>query len=287
MLIRSKIIILQTKKVFILYSQNWDTSVSSSSPTPWKYIIMLLAAPSIFNTSTMENNRWPEALPPYEPSPEYTSLTDEKSKDQFLLEPELSEPGFAISSTLTRGLQVPSRTSATTSGFAYPDELSRYDISPESWSEFTAAICEEAKLSRQQWTTVIGKGLGTLALGGVMIGFLGAIPAIFVAKNARKRQEQRNLIASMAGARGERLSRHIAHWNDTFFRPRGVLIRVDLPDEYLDDMDIMDLHRDESGKSETRVREKAALKARVVIIPLDGSSASGRSITEAGGSQSR
>lgn len=115
-----------------------------------------------------------------------------------------------------------------------------------------------------------------------MIGFLGAIPAVLVAKNARKRQEQRNLIASMAGARGERLSRHIAQWNETFFRPRGVLIRVDLPDEYLDDMEIMDLHRSGSKKSASRAREDAALKARVVIIPLDGSSSPGRPSVDTG-----
>lgn len=112
-----------------------------------------------------------------------------------------------------------------------------------------------------------------------MIGILGAIPAVLVAKNARRRQEQRNLIASMAGARGEKLSRHLAHWNETFFRPRGVIIRVDLPDEYLDDMDIMDLHRGGSKKSDNRAREDAALKARVVIIPLDRSS-SGRSSSD-------
>ncbi|CAI7589400.1 unnamed protein product [Penicillium pancosmium] len=224
----------------------------------------------------METSRWPEALPPYEPSPDY-SPTDEK-KDQFLLEPDSSEPGFANSSTLSRGLQVPSRTAATSSGFAYPEELSRHEISQEKWTEFTAAICEEAKLSRQQWTTVVGKGLGTLALGGVMIGILGAIPAVLVAKHARRRQEQRNLIASMAGAR--------AYWNDTFFRPRGVLIRVDLPDEYLDDMDIMDLHHGGSKKSDNRAREDAALKARIVVIPLDRS-ASGRSSSDDGRSQSR
>jgi hypothetical protein len=238
---------------------------------------MIAQLPTIFETSKMEHSRWPEALPPYEPSPDY-SPTDEK-KDQFLVEPESSEPGFANSSTLSRGLQVPSRTTATSSGFAYPEELSRHEISQEKWIEFTSAISEEAKLSRQQWTTVVGKGLGTLALGGVMIGILGAIPAVLVAKNARRRQEQRNLIASMAGARGEKLSRHLAHWNETFFRPRGVIIRVDLPDEYLDDMDIMDLHRGGSKKSDNRAREDAALKARVVIIPLDRSS-SGRSSSD-------
>ncbi|KAJ5110516.1 hypothetical protein N7532_001051 [Penicillium argentinense] len=206
----------------------------------------------------------PGASPPYN----YTYDNDDASTEN-LLRPQPSEPGLASSSMLTRGLQVPSRTSATTSGFPYPEELSSHKITKEKWAEFTTKICDEAKLSRDQWKAVIGKGLGTLALGGVMIGFLGAVPAIFVAKNARRRQEQRNLISSMAGARGKELARHIAHWNNTFFQPRGLLIRVDLPDEYLQDMENMNLHPEAIKKGDAKGREKAALKARIVIIPTE------------------
>lgn len=221
----------------------------------------------------MENQSDSDASPPYSPSREHHPSIDEKPRDQFILPTEPDEPGFAVASTLSRGLQVPSRTAACTSGFDYPDELSRYDISQEHWCQFTQAICDEAKLSRQQWTTLMGKGLGTLAIGGLMIGFLGAIPAVFVVRNARKRQEQRNLIASMAGVRGEHLSRHISHWNETFFRPRGVLIRVDMPDEYLAEMKDMNLHRSGSSpRSGDKPLDKAALKARIVIIPLESSS---------------
>jgi hypothetical protein len=211
-----------------------------------------------------------QAPPPYYSEVEY--LGDEKSDADYVLSRESDEPGFAISSTLSRGLQVPSRTSACTSGFDYPEELSRYGISQEHWRQFTQAIKDEAKLSRQQWTTVIGRGLGTLAVGGLMIGLLGTIPALLVARTSQKNQERRNLIASMAGAHGEHLTRHISHWNETFFRPRGILIRVDLPNEYLDDMESMDLHKDtRKPRSEQEARQKAALKARIVVIPLEGS----------------
>ncbi|KAJ5198700.1 uncharacterized protein N7498_007817 [Penicillium cinerascens] len=211
-----------------------------------------------------------DAPPPYSSSFEDTA--SEKSDTEFLLPHQAAEPGFAVSSTLSRGLQVPSSTAACSSGFDYPDELTRYGITLEHWRQFTQAIQDEAKLSPQQWTTVIGKGLGALAIGGLVIGFFGAIPAFLIARTARKHQEQRNVIASMAGERGGNLIRHISHWNETFFRPRGVLIRVDLPKEYLDDMRKMDLHRNGSSKdSDERAREKAALKARIVIIPLEGS----------------
>ncbi|OOQ84729.1 hypothetical protein PEBR_29162 [Penicillium brasilianum] len=244
---------------------------------------MLAASRPSFNTlytmGTPKKHNPFDAPPPYNPSEVGSSdyPLDEKT---YLFRPGSNEPGLAVASTLTRGLQVPSRTAATTSGFAYPAELIQYGISQDHWQQFTQVICDEAKLSRQQWTTVIGKGLGTLAIGGLMIGALSAIPALFVAKNARKRQERRNLIAAMAGVQGERLSRHISQWNETFFRPKGVVIRVDLPDEYIGDMNSMDLHRSDRkwARSEEEAREKAALKARIVIIPLDDS-VSGRSST--------
>ncbi|KAJ5129981.1 uncharacterized protein N7515_006020 [Penicillium bovifimosum] len=202
----------------------------------------------------------PNDTPPaYTPSPEYTS--NEKPQSTLLLTPESTKPGLATSSSLLRGLQVPSRSRACTSGFDYPDELAHYNISPEQWSQFTQVVCDEAKLSRQQWSTVIGKSLGTMAVGGLMVGLLGAIPAIFIGRLAKSREEQRNLIYALAGAGGEALARHISGWNE-----RGVLIRVDLPDEDLEDLEGMDVWGGRKG------REKAKRKARIVIIPLDGSS---------------
>jgi hypothetical protein len=123
-------------------------------------------------------------------------------ESSLLLAPETSEPGLATASALRRGLQVPSRSAACTSGFEYPDELAHYNISQEHWTQFTQVVCDEAKLSRQQWSTVIGKSLGTMAVGGLMVGLLGAIPAIFVGRLAKSREEQRNLISALAGAPG-------------------------------------------------------------------------------------
>lgn len=240
------------------------------------YILAMLAAspPSYATASMMDKQNHSDAPPPYSPSKNFDHSTDEeKSGEQFFPPTQPDEPGFAVASALSRGLQVPSRTAACSSGFDYPDELSQYGISKDHWRQFTQPIRDESKLSRQQWTTVIGKGLGALAIGGLMIGFFSTIPAAFVARNAQKRQERRNLIASMAGVHGGRLPRHISYWNESFFRPRGVLIRVDLPDEYIDDMNDMDLHEsDAPPQSAAKARNKAALKARIVIIPLNGSS---------------
>lgn len=216
--------------------------------------------------SAMAADHHADIPPPYSPSDDFESLADEKTKSPLVFPPGADEPGYAVTSALTRGLQVPSRSAACTSGFDYPDELAQFRISPDQWTKFTQVISDEAKLSRQQWTTVIGKGLGILAVGGLMVGFLGAIPALIASRLARRRQEQRNLTAALTGTESQRLSRHISHWNDTFFRPRGVLIRVDLPNELLGDLDTMDLS---SNRAASRSRDKAALKARIVVIPLE------------------
>lgn len=243
----------------------------------------MLAVSTQSTPATMNKPEEHDAPPTYSPSSEYNSI-DEKIENPMIVLPEQNEPGLAVASALSRGLQVPSRSGACTSGFEYPDELSHYGISEDHWAQFTQVICDEAKLSRRQWTIVVGKGLGIMAVGGVMVGILGAIPAIFVARLTKNRKEQRNLIASLAGDRGEHLARHISHWNETVFRPRGVLIRVDLPDEYLNDIEKMDIRAGggttwspKKSPSLDKAALKMALKARIVIIPLDGSMATNNS----------
>ncbi|KAJ5508111.1 hypothetical protein N7527_010254 [Penicillium freii] len=240
----------------------------------------MLAVSTQSTPATMNKPEESVVPPTYSSSSEYNTLLDEKTENPMILLPEQNEPGLAVASALSRGLQVPSRSGACTSGFEYPDELSHYDISKDHWAQFTQVICDEAKLSRRQWTIVVGKGLGIMAVGGVMVGILGAIPAVFVARLTKNRKEQRNLIASLAGDRGEHLARHIAHWNETVFRPRGVLIRVDLPDEYSNDIEKMDIRTGggtvwspKKTLSLDKAALKVALKARIVIIPLDESMA--------------
>lgn len=69
----------------------------------------------------------------------------------------------------------------------------------------------------------------------------------------------------------------IERWNGGFFEPRGVLIRVDLPFEEVEEMEMMDVLERRRGipgfgasREGERVREDAARKARIVVIPLPG-----------------
>jgi len=198
--------------------------------------------------------------------------------------PTTHEPGYASESTLRRGLQVPTKSRYITSGFAYPDILAQCDVNMEQWFNFTQEITNEAKMTPGQWTTTVGKGFGTFVVGGIFFGWLGLIPAAVVGHKVRQHNEAKNL----ALARSKNVLQEILNrWNEAVFRPKGLIIRIDLPGEAMD-MDSMDILSSKGcnkqsncqstsrcGKSdlramkrEVRTRCQAAKKGRIVILPL-------------------
>ncbi|RJE24826.1 hypothetical protein PHISCL_02846 [Aspergillus sclerotialis] len=237
---------------------------------------------------------------------EKARLLDHYNKAPFLPDSDLflppiqpDAPGFTVESVLNRGLQIPSKSEYVTSGFAYPPVLGQCGVSKRHWSQFTQEIIQAAKLSHRQWTTAVAKGLGVLAIGGVMVGFLSAIPALIVARKARRNREEQNLVAATSSIGTSDLSRKIQLWNETFFQPRGILIRVDLPSDGLADLDIStsrtankiygDNGESSNFSSTSRVgpqslfnqrrilddenaREDASYRARIVVIPISKSS---------------
>lgn len=209
------------------------------------------------------------------------SLADYSEGAPLLLPSKLGEPGLADERLLSRGLQVPSKSSRLTSGFEYPAVLSSYHVSEEDWAHFTREITEEARLSSRQWTTVVGNGLGTLAIGGLMMGFFSVIPAVIAAVKTRQNQEKRNLAAAVAEGSESTLPQKIETWNESFFKPRGIMIRVDLPyqTESLEEMDVspsssssfpLSGRKSPSKHDESSVKRKASRRGRIVIIPLEG-----------------
>lgn len=122
--------------------------------------------------------------------------SDEELDSLYFLPLKSDEPGLAVTLILNRGLELPSRTNDCTSAFDYPAELQRHGIALELWERFTQTICLETGLLGDQCTTVIGRDPDALAIGGVIVGILGAVPAFFVARTA---QQQRSLIAGLAG----------------------------------------------------------------------------------------
>lgn len=194
---------------------------------------------------------------------------------------------------LQRGLQIPSRDDRPSSGFPYPTLLTAYNVTPHHWAQFTREITDAARMTRRQWKTVVGRGLGVLAVGGLMVGGLGAIPAWWVTRRAQRNREEQNLIRATTESvsspapdeeeegRTDRevvaLADKIQQWNDTFFEPRGIVVRVDLPWEALDDLEQMDVGlKGKRGEAESvsatdseKWQGKASRRARIVLIPLD------------------
>ncbi|KAL1983263.1 hypothetical protein VTN96DRAFT_285 [Rasamsonia emersonii] len=213
------------------------------------------------------------------------SLSDYSDKAPLLFPSRSGEPGLADERLLSRGLQVPSKSSLLTSGFEYPAVLANYHVSEDDWARFTREITEGAKLSARQWSTVIGSGLGTLVIGGMMVGFFSPVPAVMVAAKTRQSKEMKNLAAAVAMGSESTLPRRIKEWNESFFKPRGVMIRVDLPyqTESLEEMDVCPTSpslfslsgRISSWKNdEDSIKKKASRRGRIVIIPLEGRSPS-------------
>ena len=211
----------------------------------------------------------------------------------LIVPPTATSPGYAEESVLMRGLQVPARSPYVTSGFKYPQILTRAGVTQQSWTTFTDEVKHHAQLSAHQWITTIGWSLGALGLGGMMVGIFGFIPSAVVGHKLRKKQENHNLtIAAESGA----LIQCVQHWNEVYFKPRRLLIRVDLPGQ-TEDMATMDVSTSEDFQNrlsghvspslpltedysfsskysdeqvkEGRTRMKAARRGRIVIIPLD------------------
>lgn len=79
-----------------------------------------------------------------------------------------------------------------------------------------------------QWTATVGKGFGTFVVGGIFFGFLGVIPAAIAGRKVRQSNEEKNFsIAQQKNVLPEILNR----WNKAVFKPKGLLIRVDIPNE--------------------------------------------------------
>lgn len=236
-----------------------------------------------------------EDLPAYSREPTedgyaYGQQTEiESAASERPILPTYDLPGYASESTLQRGLQIPTKSRLITSGFSYPEILSQCDISEEQWSNFTQELTKEAEMTPVQWTTTVGKGLGTFVVGGIFFGFLGVIPAAIAGRKVRQGNEEKNFsIARQKNVLQEILNR----WNEALFKPKGLLIRVDLPNEAMEDMATMDLLTRKSGwekkssdggsnpaskqagterwvtTNDLRSRSRAARKGRIVILPL-------------------
>lgn len=216
--------------------------------------------------------------------------------------------GHASESVLSRGLQVPSNSRFVSSGFPYPEVLDSYQVSTASWNSFTAEITEEASMTPSDWAVAVAGGASAFVVGGIFVSWLAIIPAFFVGRSIHRNRETQNL--AKARNMGD-LEAKLLKWNEEYFAPRGLLIRLDLPGESYD-IGKMDVHEGSRGmaswchrrrngcqsqdgtvaaadqnmtkeqrkmekkankavKKECRRKNKATKKGRIVILPMNRS----------------
>lgn len=199
--------------------------------------------------------------------------------------------------TTARGLQVPTSGRKVSSGFPYPDMLSAYGIGPQEWSNFTSEITQAAHMTSKDWSIVVGAGVATFLASGVVIGWLGLIPAFVVGHRLQRSAEKKHLRA--ARDTGD-LEAKLLNWNQNIFAPKGFLVRLDLPGEEPEDMNQMDVYAPKkwngwfgagrnrrvgsfstgtkwaqrAEKAEKRAQRsktrKTTRRGRIVILPLNG-----------------
>lgn len=194
-----------------------------------------------------------------------TQLVEEPNAP-FFLPPSSDEAGLSVISVLNYGLHFPLRSASSKSGFDYFEELLSYGIKKEDWQEFASTITLETKSSLQQLIAVVGEGLGRLAVGGVIVGISSAVPLFFAAPRARIRQEMLESVTSSANCRIHFLARHVSYWNDSFFRSRGVIIRLDLFDGHWDDHERIAFPKPSSTWQTCKVKMAANRVARIVVV---------------------
>ncbi|KZF21259.1 hypothetical protein L228DRAFT_269647 [Xylona heveae TC161] len=168
---------------------------------------------------------------------------------------------------LFRGAQLPSNGRHISSGFSFPAYLgSAYGISRADWALFTSEIrsfnrCTKWDiafvLSAASMTlgnsaaavilTALLPALGISLIGGTVVtGGLGllallplaVIPAAVVGDIVRRSAKRRNLkTAREYGA----IERVLKEWNDVYFHPKGLSVKIELPKEDVHGMKDMDL----------------------------------------------
>lgn len=132
-----------------------------------------------------------------------------------------------------------------------------------------------------------------------MVGFFGAIPAVMAAKRKRAAQESRNLARAMgySQAAEERqqneeeetgegetaLSLKISHWNETFFKPRGIMIRIDMPYDMSavqDGIDVSSTPTTTAGTTSSGKKKASSIFQKSPVSSRQGSVSSSASIAD-------
>jgi Domain of unknown function (DUF4646) len=166
------------------------------------------------------------------PPPYGEHATQSSTNDKCLWE-RVSLPRnkpYADSSSVTPDVIVISSTSTLViSGFPYQNVLASVDVTRQNWSQFTADIARSIRQSSTDRSRIILCGL----LTGVVFFFVLGPPSVFAgAASARSmaREVERERLLQNTNLR-ESLKRAIQEWNEAYFLPRRLHVRLEVPDD--------------------------------------------------------
>lgn len=189
-------------------------------------------------------------------------------------------------SVLPRGLQVPTRYKLLTSGYPFPEVLEQAGVTRDEWRAFTREVRKHASLSKTQWAGTLAGSFGFTLFGFIFMGGFAILPATVFGLKIYTDSEKLNFISAQ---RSGALAQSASRWNQSYFRAKGLAVRVDLQNisPVLEHMDLSSskLYKNQQKSGDTsyppgfddsksqlkenRARRRAFKKARIVVVPLD------------------
>ncbi|KAK4541396.1 hypothetical protein LTR36_007997 [Oleoguttula mirabilis] len=173
---------------------------------------------------------------------------------------------MATSSQGTYVVKVRTIGSDLKSGFPYHPALFDMQVHPQKWDAFTGQITSVAKFGIGDHAQVVAS-----AMAVAMVGAFGT--SVFVGRGVARRMEEKKIKAGLQDTSDGGLGDTLQHWNESYFRGRGLFVHLELSESAMKRPDQQSrLFRKETpwyGNKEERERKKAERKFVLVVTRLD------------------
>ncbi|KAK5122279.1 hypothetical protein LTR85_004190 [Meristemomyces frigidus] len=190
-----------------------------------------------------------------------------KDSDGATLAMSDSASVLASSTQGTYAVKVRTIGSDLKSGFPYHPALFDMHIHPQKWDDFTGQITSSAKFGIGDHAQVVAT-----ATAVAMVGAFGT--SVFIGRNMARRIEEKKIKAGMEDTSDGGLGDTLQHWNESYFRGRGLFVHLELSESAMKRPEQQSrLFRKEThwyGTKEEKDRKRAERKFVLVVTRLDG-----------------
>lgn len=124
---------------------------------------------------------------------------------------------------------IPGNSRLVRSGFPYHESLIPAQVNLSDWLQFSAAIasCVQQTSKDRLEALICGLISGSTLL--LMIGPFSLLAGISAARSCARAKEQEKILQSVQ--MDQALCQVLREWNNTYFLPRGLIVRLDVPDD--------------------------------------------------------